>query len=167
MHLTQLLTCIHTGTMPFVKKMAARPQPGARAANTLQATMQWPEYLGFPPCFNTQVADATFLYGAYRSLDALFFRYTRAEGQPRFDAARAHLRICIQLSCLCILKEPFVFKCHHEWKESNVRVINTVLIWMPDTKQGTNRAIHMAHWEWLHLVAVRHFQVAVVCGDVE
>ena len=53
MHLTRLLACIHAGTVPFVKKTAARPQPGARAANTLHATMEWPEDPGFPPCFNT------------------------------------------------------------------------------------------------------------------
>ena len=44
-----------------------------RAANTLQSTMEWPGDLGFLPCFNTPVADATFLYGAYRSTDVLFF----------------------------------------------------------------------------------------------
>ena len=78
-HLTRLLACIHGGTVPLVKKMTARPQPGARAANTLQATMEWPEDPSFPLCFNSQVADATFLYGAHRSLDVLFFSATRAE----------------------------------------------------------------------------------------
>ena len=73
MHLARLLACIPAGIVPVVKKMAARPRPGARAANTLQATMEWPEDPGFPPCFNTQVADATLLYGAYHSLDVLFF----------------------------------------------------------------------------------------------
>ena len=79
MHLTRLLACIHLITMPFAKKMATRPRPGARAANTLHATMQWPENLSLSPCFNTQVADATFLYGACRSLNVLFFCETRAE----------------------------------------------------------------------------------------
>ena len=36
-------------------------------------------------------------------------------------------RTCIQLSYRWVLKEPFVFKCHHEWKETTVRVINTIL----------------------------------------
>ena len=72
MHLTRLLACIHAGTVLVVKQMAAGPCPGARAANTLQATMQWPEDPTFPPCFNTRVADATLLCGAYRSLDAWF-----------------------------------------------------------------------------------------------
>ena len=72
MHLTRLLAYIHAGTVPVVKKMATRPRLGARAANTLQATMQWPEDPAFPPCFNTRVADATLLYGAYRSLDVFF-----------------------------------------------------------------------------------------------
>ena len=35
MHLTRLLTCIHAGAVPFVKIVAARPQPRARAANAL------------------------------------------------------------------------------------------------------------------------------------
>ena len=57
--------------------MAARPRLGARAANALQASMEWPEDPGFPPCFNTQVADATFPYGAHRSRDVLFFSETK------------------------------------------------------------------------------------------
>ena len=52
--------------------------------------MQWPEYPGFPPCFNTPVCDATLLYGVHRLLDVLFFSETKVESQPRFDAARAH-----------------------------------------------------------------------------
>ena len=69
----------------------ARPPPGARAANTLQATMEWPEDSSFPPYFNTRVADATLLYGACRSLDVMFFSETKVESQPRHDAARVHL----------------------------------------------------------------------------
>ena len=60
----------------------------------------------------------------------------------------------MQLSCRWVLKEPFVFKCHHEWKESTVSVINIVLIWMPDTEQRTNGVILMAQREWLHLAVV-------------
>ena len=41
MHLARLLACIHASAVPFVKKMAAQPRPGARAANTMQATMDW------------------------------------------------------------------------------------------------------------------------------
>ena len=73
MHLTWLLACIHAGNVPFVKKMAARPRLGAWVANTLQATLDWPAEPSFPPCLNTPVADASFLYGAYCSLDVLFF----------------------------------------------------------------------------------------------
>ena len=79
MHLTRLLACILGRTVPFVKKMATRPRPGARAANTMQATMQWSEDPTFPPCFNTRVADGTLLYGSYRSLDVLFFGETKVE----------------------------------------------------------------------------------------
>ena len=39
MQLSRLLACIHAGTMPFPKTMATGPQVGARATNTLQATM--------------------------------------------------------------------------------------------------------------------------------
>ena len=53
--------------------------------------MEWPEDPGFPPCFNTKVADATFVYGAYCSLDVLFFSETRAESEPRLDETRPHL----------------------------------------------------------------------------
>ena len=77
--------------MPFVEKMATGPRPGGRVVNTLQATMQWLENLAFPPCFNTRVADATLLYGAYCSLDMFFLSETKAESHPRLDVARAHL----------------------------------------------------------------------------
>ena len=117
MHLPWLLACTHAGTMLFVKKMAARPGPGARAANTLQATMDWSEDPGFQPCFNTQVADATFLYGAYRSLDVLFISETRAESRPRFDAARAHLprdeaEVPVH-PAFCEFKQRFMKFCAH------------------------------------------------------
>ena len=79
MHLTRLLACIHAGTVPFVRKMATRPRPGARAANTVQATMQWPEDPTFVFCLNTRVADATLLHGAYRLLDVLLFSETKVE----------------------------------------------------------------------------------------
>ena len=91
MHLTRLLACIHAGTVPLVRKTAPRLRKGARAANTLRTTMEWPENPAFPPCFSTRVADAMFLYGAYRSLHMLIYGETRAEDQPRFAAARAHL----------------------------------------------------------------------------
>ena len=45
------------------------------------------------------------------------------------------------------------------WKESTVRVINTVPIWMLHTEQGTNGVIPMAQREWPH-------PLAVVDGDV-
>ena len=35
MHLTRLLACNDAGCVPLVKQMAARPQPGVQAANTL------------------------------------------------------------------------------------------------------------------------------------
>ena len=75
-------------------------------------------------------------------------------------------RICIQMSCIWVLQEALVFKCHHERQESTICVINTLLIRMPDTKQRTDGAIHMAQWKWLHPIAVQHFQAAVVTGDV-
>ena len=52
MHLTWLLACIHAGTVLFVRKIAVRPWQGARATNTLRATMEWPEEPSFPPCFS-------------------------------------------------------------------------------------------------------------------
>ena len=73
MHLTPLLACIHAGTVTVVKKMAAGPRPGAQAPDTLQGTMEWLKDPVFPPCFKTQLADATFLYAAYRSLEVFFF----------------------------------------------------------------------------------------------
>ena len=73
------------------KKGDVGPRQGARAANALWATMVWPEELAFPVCFINWVADATFLYGAYCSLDVLFFSETRTESQPRLALARAHL----------------------------------------------------------------------------
>ena len=91
MHLARMLACIRAGTVPFVEKMATRPRPGARAANTLQASGQWTRNANFPPCFNTQVVDATLLFGAYRSLDVLFFGAMKVESWHRIDEARAHL----------------------------------------------------------------------------
>ena len=79
--------------------------------------MDWSEDPGFQPCFNTQVADATFLYGAYRSLDVLFFSETTAESQPRFDAARAHLprdeaEVPVH-PAFCEFKQRFMNFCAH------------------------------------------------------
>ena len=90
LHLTRLLACIHSNTMPLVKEMDARPMVGCPGCQ-YPVGMEWRDDPSLPRCCKTQVAHATLLYGAYRSLDVLFFSETKVESEPRFDAARAHL----------------------------------------------------------------------------
>ena len=79
--------------------------------------MEWPEDPCLPPCFNTHVADATLLYGAYCSLDVLFFSEARVESHSRFNALRAHLprdmgEVPVHPT-LCEFKQRFRNLCAH------------------------------------------------------